>query len=47
MTTFDGPAVGLLDLIIDAFNRHNLDGIMGMMVEDCWMDRLRGQEPRG
>jgi hypothetical protein len=48
VTTFDGLTAGLLDLIIDAFNQHDLDGIMGMMVVgDCSMDRPRGQEPWG
>jgi ketosteroid isomerase-like protein len=47
MTTHDGPTVKLFEQIIDAFNRHDLDGIWGMMVEDCSMDMPGSQEPWG
>jgi ketosteroid isomerase-like protein len=36
-----------LKLIADAFNRHDLDGIMEFFAEDCSMDLPRGPDPWG
>ncbi len=41
------PSVGTLEAILDAFNRHDLDGIMEFFVEDCTFDFPRGPDPWG
>jgi ketosteroid isomerase-like protein len=33
--------------MLDAFNRHDLDAIMGYFAEDCTFDFPRGQQPWG
>jgi ketosteroid isomerase-like protein len=39
--------VGILEEILDAFNRHDLDAIMGFFTDDCSFDMPRGAEPWG
>lgn len=36
-----------LKAFLDAFNRHNLDAIMGFMAEDCVFEAPRGPDPWG
>ena len=40
------PVEALQDFL-DAFNRHDLDAIMGFFAEDCIMDLPRGPNPWG
>ena len=42
-----GPDVKTLRAILDAFNRHDLDAILGHFAEDCTFDFPRGPEPWG
>ncbi len=39
--------VNTLKNFLDAFNRHDLDGIMEFFTEDCSMDLPRGKNPWG
>ena len=39
--------VETLKQILDAFNRHDLDGIMAFFTDDCSFDFPRGSEPWG
>ncbi len=39
--------VGILEEILDAFNRHDLDAIMGFFTDDCSFDMPRGTDPWG
>ena len=39
--------VGILAEILDAFNRHDLDAIMGFFTDDCSFDMPRGTDPWG
>jgi len=39
--------VETLKEFLEAFNRHDLDGIMGFFAEDCSMDLPRGPDPWG
>lgn len=41
------PSVKLLEEITDAFNRHDLDGIMAFFTEDAVFETPRGSEPWG
>jgi steroid delta-isomerase-like uncharacterized protein len=41
------PSVETLRTILDAFNRHDLDAIMGFFAEDCTFDLPRGPQPWG
>lgn len=43
----DRPTVELLERFLDAFNRHDLDSIMGYFAEDCVLYMPRGAGPRG
>jgi ketosteroid isomerase-like protein len=40
-------SVALLKGFLDAFNRHDLDGIMGYFADDCDFYMPRGARPRG
>jgi ketosteroid isomerase-like protein len=40
-------SVDLLRAILDAFNAHDLDAIMGHFADDCSLDMPRGPEPWG
>ena len=40
-------SVETLQIFLDAFNRHDLDAIMGFFAEDCVMDLPRGPNPWG
>lgn len=37
----------VLEGFLDAFNRHDLDGIMGYFADDCVFYMPRGEKPRG
>jgi steroid delta-isomerase-like uncharacterized protein len=39
--------VEFLKAFLEAFNRHDLDAIMGFFAEDCVMDSPRGPDPWG
>jgi ketosteroid isomerase-like protein len=39
--------VATLKQVLDAFNRHDLDAIMGYFAEDCTFDMPRGPDPWG
>ncbi|HTT34822.1 MAG TPA: nuclear transport factor 2 family protein [Thermoplasmata archaeon] len=41
------PTVRMLEEILAAFNRHDLDGIMEYFVDDCTFDLPRGPDPWG
>ena len=41
------PTHALLKQFLDAFNRHDLDGIMGFFADDCVFYMPRGKGPRG
>jgi ketosteroid isomerase-like protein len=43
----ESPDVGMLELFIDAFNRHDVEGVMGFFVEDCVFETPRGPDPWG
>lgn len=40
-------SVKLLEGVLDAFNRHDLDAIMSHFADDCSFDMPRGPEPWG
>jgi ketosteroid isomerase-like protein len=42
-----GPTVATLKAIIEAFNAHDLDRIMGFFAEDCVLEMPRGPDPWG
>ena len=39
--------VDMLEEVLDAFNRHDLDAIMGFFTDDCSFDMPRGTDPWG
>jgi hypothetical protein len=39
--------IDLLKGLLDAFNRHDLEGIMGYFADDCVLYTPRGTKPRG
>lgn len=41
------PTLELLEAVLDAFNRHDLDAIMGYFAEDAVMEMPRGADPWG
>ena len=41
------PMLATLEHVLDAFNRHDLDAIMGFFAEDCMFDAPRGPDPWG
>jgi ketosteroid isomerase-like protein len=41
------PTVDVLQQVLDAFNRHDLDAIMAYFVEDAVLEMPRGPEPWG
>lgn len=41
------PILATLEQLLDAFNRHDLDAIMGFFADDCTMDMPRGPDPWG
>ena len=43
----DEPSVDLLKRFLEAFNRHDLDGIMSYFADDCVFYMPRGAGPRG
>ena len=47
MPTSEPPTVDLLRAFLDAFNRHDLDAIMGYFADDCVFYMPRGAGPRG
>jgi len=47
MAQCDAVTVDTLVEILDAFNRHDLDAIMGFFAEECTFDMPRGPDPWG
>ncbi len=45
--TEDSPGAEVLKDFLDAFNRHDIDAIMGFMQEGCVFDTPRGPDPWG
>ena len=43
----EGGRLELLRGVLDVFNRHDLDGIMGFFAEDCVFESPRGPAPWG
>lgn len=41
------PTVEMLEAVLDAFNRHDLDAIMAVFSEDAVLETPRGPEPWG
>lgn len=41
------PTIEILEKILDAFNRHDLDAIMEFFADDCSFDFPRGPHPWG
>jgi len=41
------PDVQVLKRVLDAFNRHDVDGIMEFFAEDCLFETPRGPDPWG
>lgn len=41
------PILTTLEHLLDAFNRHDLDAIMGFFSDDCSMDMPRGPDSWG
>ena len=41
------PTIDLLAALLDAFNRHDLDSIMGFFADDCVLEMPRGPDPWG
>jgi ketosteroid isomerase-like protein len=39
--------VEMLEAIVDAFNRHDVDGVMAFFTDDCSFETPRGPEPWG
>jgi steroid delta-isomerase-like uncharacterized protein len=43
----ESPEVQMLKRFLDAFNRQDVDGIMGFLAEDCVFETPRGPDPWG
>jgi ketosteroid isomerase-like protein len=43
----DHTRLNVLKSVLDAFNRHDLDAIMALFVEDCVFESPRGPDPWG
>jgi len=43
----ESPDVGMLERFLDAFNRHDVDGVMAFLAEDCVFEMPRGTDPWG
>lgn len=41
------PILPILNQLLDAFNRHDLDAIMSYFADDCVMEMPRGPDPWG
>jgi ketosteroid isomerase-like protein len=41
------PSIETLERLLDAFNAHDLDAVMGFFVDDCVLEMPRGPEPWG
>ena len=41
------PILDILEQLLEAFNRHDLDTIMSYFAEDCLFDMPRGPDPWG
>lgn len=48
MASADSSTIlAILERLLDAFNRHDLDAIMGYFADDATLDMPRGQDPWG
>jgi ketosteroid isomerase-like protein len=43
----DATRLDVLDRMLDGFNRHDLDAIMALFVDDCVFESPRGPDPWG
>jgi taurine dehydrogenase small subunit len=43
----DAARLDILERMLDAFNRHDLDAIMALFTDDCVFESPRGPEPWG
>ena len=43
----DATRLGVLEQMLDAFNRHDLDTIMSLFADDCVFESPRGPDPWG
>ena len=43
----DAEKLHVLELMLDAFNRHDLDAIMSLFADDCVFESPRGPDPWG
>ena len=43
----DESRLEVLEHVLDAFNRHDLDAIMSRFADDCVLETPRGREPWG
>lgn len=43
----ESPDVGMLERFLDAFNRHDVEGVMAFFAEDCVFETPRGPDPWG
>ncbi len=43
----DATKLGVLERMLDGFNRHDLDAIMSLFAEDCVFEAPRGPDPWG
>jgi ketosteroid isomerase-like protein len=43
----DATRLGVLERMLDGFNRHDLDTIMSLFAEDCVFESPRGPDPWG
>lgn len=46
-TDSPSPILSILERVLDAFNRHDLDEIMSYFADDCTFDTPRGPDPWG
>ena len=43
----ESPSVEMLERVLDAFNRHDVDAIMEFFADDCVFETPRGPDPWG
>jgi steroid delta-isomerase-like uncharacterized protein len=43
----ESPGVGMLESLLAAFNRHDVDDVMAFFIEDCVFEMPRGPDPWG
>jgi steroid delta-isomerase-like uncharacterized protein len=43
----ESPDVGMLERFLDAYNRHDVEGVMAFLAEDCVFETPSGPDPWG